>query len=185
MSHAGRSRRRSIRLRDYDYSQVGAYFVTICTYNRELFLEDASIRQIAETCWKAIPDHSPDVVLDEWVIMLNHLHGILVLADDRREIGEDNRRGVQLNAPTRDRHNPFSAMSPQRRTLSVVIRTYKAAVTTLCRRAGHDFAWQRNYFEHVVRDEDDLSRIRRYIRDNPLCWDLDENNPACELAGSK
>ena len=80
-----------------------------------------------------------------------------------------------MNAPTRDR---FSTMSPNRKTLGVIVRTYKAAVTTFCRKAGYGgFRWQRNYHEHVVRDEVDLRRIRRYIRDNPIRWELDDYHP--------
>ncbi len=69
-------------------------------------------------------------------------------------------------------------MSPHRGTLSVIIRTYKAAVTTVCRRANHDeFAWQRNYYEHIIRNERELNAIRQYIRNNPLKWELDRDNP--------
>jgi len=69
-------------------------------------------------------------------------------------------------------------LSPHRDTLAVVIRTYKAAVTTLCRRAGRDdFAWQRNYYEHIIRNEGELNRIRQYIIDNPSRWERDRNNP--------
>ena len=69
-------------------------------------------------------------------------------------------------------------ISPRRNTLPVIIRTYKAAVSTLCRRAGYKhFKWQRGYYEHVIRSEDELNRARQYIFDNPLQWDMDENNP--------
>lgn len=79
-------RRRSIRLRGYDYTRAGVYFVTICTQGRELFFIDEAQRQIAEECWLAIPDFNPGVDLDEWVVMPNHLHGIIVFAG-----GEGNR----------------------------------------------------------------------------------------------
>ncbi len=119
------------------------------------------------------------VELDEHVVMPNHVHGIIVIC---------RRRGVQLNAPmttnaaTRNPDNVFSVISPHisphRNTLAVVVRTYKAAVTTLCRRIGRDdFAWQRNYHEHIIRNEEELNRIRQYIQDNPLRWDADRNNP--------
>jgi putative transposase len=163
--------RRSVRLRGYDYAQPGAYFVTISTRNRMLFFDDEEIRNIAERCWLQIPDHFPAVELDEWVIMPNHLHGIIVIG-----------RGVQLNAPTggtaRNPEDPFSAMSPRPHSLAVVIRTYKAAVTTLCRRAGiAEFCWQRNYYEHIIRDEGELNDTRQYIIDNPIRWATDEENP--------
>lgn len=74
--------RRSIRLPEHDYAQSGAYFVTICTANRELFFNDAGIRQIAEQCWVEMPRHSAAVTLDEWVVMPNHLHGIVAIDED-------------------------------------------------------------------------------------------------------
>jgi putative transposase len=163
-------RRRSLRLKHYDYASDGAYFVTICTRGRTLFFERGEIRSIAERCWLEIPDHFPDVDLDTWVVMPNHVHGIIVIA----------KKGVQLNAPTprRDSDVAFSAISPPRDTLAVVVRTYKAAVTTLCRQAGNEeFGWQRSYYDRVIRDLDELDRARRYIVNNPLQWDLDEHNP--------
>jgi hypothetical protein len=173
--------RRSVRLKEYDYSQEGAYFVTICTLDHALLLENDGVRAIVEQCWLGMPDHFPTVQLDEWVIMPNHLHGIITVTC----------RGVQLNAPTegitvRNSDNRFSMISPPRRnTLPVIIRTYKAAVSTLCRRAGYEhFKWQRGYYEHVIRTEDELNRARQYILDNPLQWHMDENNPSQLLGKS-
>ncbi len=163
--------RHSIRLNGYDYSRAGAYFVTICTRQRELYFNQIHIREAALACWEAIPEHHDLAELDEWVVMPNHVHGIIVIMETRR--------GVQLNAPTKDRNsdNPYSVISPRRDTLSVIVRTYKAAVTTACRATGiHDFAWQRNYYEHVIRNERELNAIRRYIRNNPLQWELDRDN---------
>jgi putative transposase len=159
-------RRRSIRLQDYDYAQAGAYFVTICSHQRELFFDDPSIRAIAEDCWEEIPRHFPTVELDEWVVMPNHVHGILVL--------DDTRRGVKFHAPTRNPDNPFSMLSPQSGTLGHILQTYKSAVTRACRRIGNtEFAWQRNYHEHIVRNEKELNLIRQYVLDNPRKWNED------------
>jgi putative transposase len=214
-------RRRSVRLLNYDYGQAGAYFVTICTHNRQLLFEHAEIQVIAERCWLEIPNHFPVVVLDEWVVMPNHVHGIIVIADrhddachrrgvqlnaptnvnaNRRTDDNDNidahrdngdsnalhRTGVQLNAPTsnnndhngsRDSTSRHSLISPHRNTLAVIVRTYKAAVTTFCRKGGHpDFQWQRNYYERVIRDAAELHRVRRYISDNPVNWNQDEHH---------
>ena len=171
-------RRRSIRLPDYDYGEVGAYFVTICTQGRALFLDDPLVRAAAERCWLELPDHFPKVELDAWVIMPNHLHGILVIDDDTSESGG---RGVQLNAPTSGRSldNSHSRMSPVLGSLGVIIRTYKGVVTRKCRKAGLDyFGWQRNYYEHIVRNEQERDRIHEYIQNNPFNWDQDEYNPA-------
>lgn len=178
--------RRSIRLKNYDYAQPGAYFVTICTYQRELFFDDEVMRRCAEECWLSIPDHMPHVESDEWVIMPNHLHGIIVIAAEpgagvQLPLDTDGpRRGVQLNAPTSHVPTPTDRWTSLRRgTLGVIVRTYKAAVTTGCRSAHHpEFAWQRNYYEHIIRNERELRAIRQYITDNPLKWALDRDNPA-------
>ncbi len=164
--------RRSIRLPDYDYARPGVYFVTICTQERRLFFDEPEVKEAAEDCWQRIAEHHQDVRLDAWVVMSNHVHGLLVIGTSGR--------GVQLNAPTnREPATRHSAISPRAGTLAVIVRTYKAAVTTRCQRAGYsEFSWQRNYYEHIVRDEDDLFRIRQYIEDNPLEWDSDEYNPA-------
>jgi REP element-mobilizing transposase RayT len=166
------------------------YFVTLCTHQRRFFFGRPEIRQQAEACWLAIPEHNPGVTLDEWIIMPNHLHGLVV-------IHENQRRGVQLNAPTtmieassvsaspndepadRPSADRLSTISPRPGTLSVIVRTYKAAVTTACRSQGYaSFRWQRGYYEHVVRSTHELDAIRRYIRLNPLRWQLDRDNPA-------
>jgi len=173
-----RNHRRSIRLKGYDYAQAGAYFVTICTDQRQLFFDDAALRQIAEECWFAIPDFNPGVELDEWVVMPNHLHGIVVLGG----VGAFDKTlsDVFTNIPTkRDATNRFSVMSPQRGTLGLVIRKYKSAVTGKCRAINRfDFAWQSNYYEHIVRNERELNAIRQYIANNPANWNLDRDNRA-------
>jgi REP-associated tyrosine transposase len=195
-----RRHRRSIRLRGYDYAQAGAYFVTICARQHQSLFDDETLRQIAEECWLAIPNFNPGVELDEWVVMPNHLHGIVVFVGEQgagEEGGFSNtptaagvgKPGVLSNTPTgaartidaggRDVANRFSVMSPQRGTLGLVIRKYKAAVTGKCRGIDRfDFAWQSNYFEHIIRDEHELDVIRRYIASNPANWDLDRDNIA-------
>jgi REP element-mobilizing transposase RayT len=179
--------RRSTRLRGYDYSQAGAYFVTICVQqhqclfgkvvNAEMDLNDWGT--IANECWLAIPEHFPYVELDEYGVMPNHVHGIVVITDDQRGVSS----GVQLNAATgdvpRDTSNPFSMMSPKRKTLSVIIRTYKAAVTTRCRELNrHDFVWQGSYHDHIIRNEREWNAIAKYICENPANWNADRDNPA-------
>ena len=77
-------RRHSIRLKGYDYAQVGAYFVTIVTHNRECLFDDLVLRRAAETHWHALPNHFANILLDEWIVMPNHLHGVIVIADDAR-----------------------------------------------------------------------------------------------------
>ena len=169
--------RRSIRLHGYDYSQAGAYFVTICTKNRaSLFgsVADGEIQlnkagQIAKRAWEKLPARFPSARLDAFIVMPNHLHAIIIV-------------GAQFIAPTANTSNESGKGAINRApTLGEMVRAYKAASAAMIRRAAApDVAWQRNYYEHVIRDEDELARIRRYIEDNPRMWETDEENPAAQ-----
>jgi len=165
--------RRSVRLRDYDYSCDGAYFVTICVANREcLFgetaegvmrLNDAGLA-VAQ-CLQAIPVHFPQVELDEFVVMPNHLHGIIVI----------DRRGTACRAQVEE-----SFGRPIAGSLATIIRSFKSAVTKRINQLRDNPGapvWQRNYYERVIRDEQELNGIRQYIAGNPAKWEEDENHP--------
>ena len=165
-------RRRSIRLRDYDYSTPGAYFVTICTRNRacmlgyaangEMRLSEAG--QAAQAVWEKLPRHYPHVQLDAWVIMPNHVHGIIVLlaGADVDACGGSVEAGFKpapTNAPT-----PANADSgAARHGLPEVVRAFKTfsarRINDLTGARGVPF-WQRSYYEHVIRDKASLDRIR-------------------------
>jgi putative transposase len=156
--------RRSIRLKGYDYTLPGAYFVTILTAQREPFFDDPVLRKVAEDCWREIPRHATTVELDHWVVLPDHLHGLILLGD----LSDDSTSSSSTAAMGLRRNDRIGDISPRSGSLSVIIRTYKAAVTTACRRMGRDdFAWQRNYHKHIVRTERALDAIRRYIMDNP------------------
>ena len=187
MIHAPQQyQRRSIRLKDYDYSQEGAYFVTICTHKKALFLENEHISAIVEKCWLAIPVHFPNVQLDEWVIMPNHMHGILIITDKCKDAtyfttSIFNVRRGEVTSPTQK----GAATAPlQKHTLGQVIAYFKyqtvKSINQTHKTPGNRI-WQRNYYEHVIRNEDDLNEIRQYILDNPAQWDMDENNPTRQL----
>jgi putative transposase len=125
---------------------------------------------IADRCWRDIPKHFPNVELDEFVVMPNHIHGIIVLTDDGRDVQFLPAFFMAGNVPTR--------ISPKRGSLSVIVRTFKGAVTTECRRRGYNnFAWQSRFYEHIIRDDKDLENIREYIRYNPMKWLFAEENP--------
>src|SRR5262245_6602365 len=162
--------RHSIRLRGYDYTRAGAYFVTACTHAREcLFgriaggeIRPSTYGAIALECWQSIPEHCPHVDVDAFVVMPNHVHGILVLVEDTAR---------SSYAPAQER---FS--KPVAGSLPTVVRLYKAAVT----RRINDLrgtpgapVWQRNYYEHIIRDQASLDRIRAYIASNPSRWKPD------------
>ena len=175
--------RRSIRLQEYDYSQAGAYYVTIVTYHRdclfgEIINEEMILNvfgKIADECWRAIPDHFPNVELGAYVIMPNHVHGIIVITNGETIIGATPRRGTIYRAPT---ENIEQFGKPVKESLPTIIRTYKAAVTRIIGREHNATSiWQRNYYEHIIRDEKDLQNKTDYINANLSLWDDDENNP--------
>jgi REP element-mobilizing transposase RayT len=115
--------------------------------------------------------------MDQSVIMPNHIHGIIVLTGDRKSVHEHFRRGVQLNART-DTHAYYSSISPHGNTLSVIVRTFKGAVTNWCRTNGFQgFSWQRNFHDHIIRNQISLESIREYVYYNALKWHLDGQNP--------
>ncbi|MDX2079131.1 MAG: transposase [bacterium] len=158
--------RRSLRLQDYDYSQTGVYFVTICTHLREKLFGEIhneymhlnQIGMITQTCWRAIPDHFPHVETDEFIVMPNHIHGILVFT------------AFSDVSPSRQFSKPISG------SLSVVIASFKSSVTRKIKQFNANFAtpvWQKNYHEHIIRDEISLSTIRNYVINNPSTWGKD------------
>jgi REP element-mobilizing transposase RayT len=166
-----KQRRNSNRLHDYDYSQEGMYFVTICAQDRACLFGDIrdgemvlnEYGQCALRCWQAIPDHFNDTDVDEIMIMPNHVHGIVVIGC----------RGTACRAPTKERFG-----KPVAGSLPTIIRSFKSAVTkqiNAIRGTSGQPIWQRNYYEHVIRDERDLYRIRQYIITNPADWKNDEN----------
>jgi len=182
------NQRRSIRLKDYDYSQEGAYFVTICTQRKMMLFENEEIRAVAERCELEIPGHFPNVQLDEWIIMPNHLHGILVIIYKCRSAtycmtsDYDFRRGDPVGRPYIRPHGP----APN--SIGTVIGQFKSIVTkrvNKLRGTPGAHVWQRNYYEHVIRNENDLNDVRQYIINNHSQWDMDENNPNCHNGESK
>ena len=166
--------RRSIRLPEYDYSQDGVYSVTICTCNRQyLFGEIINGRMdlneiglIADNCWRKLPNELTYIHLLEQVVMPNHLHGIIIIDNDGRISGTASR------APTRT--EAFG--KPTRSSLPTIIRSYKSGVT---RRINYSYPdlysriWQRGYYEHDVRNEEELRGIIEYIITNPENWKKD------------
>jgi REP element-mobilizing transposase RayT len=164
--------RRSIRLRDYDYSQAGAYFITVCTGNKECLLgsiENGEITlseygMIARDEWMKSAAVRFEIELDEFVVMPNHFHGIVVIHG----------RGDRPVAPTK--HHP----GPQPKSIGALVAGFKSTVTkqiNQIRNTPGIPVWQRNYYEHIIRNEKALENIRRYIEGNPVLWEYDHENP--------
>jgi len=196
--------RRSIPLEGYDYAQGGAYFVTVCAQAHlclfgeiiagEMRLNDWG-RIVADT-WRDLADHYPYVLLDAFVVMPNHVHGIIVLtdpvgagfkpaptdsaADDWTPAGfvPTDAAGAGLKpAPTRKRHG-----------LAEIVRAFKTfSARRINQRRGLRGAplWQRNYYEHIIRNDVALNRIRQYIADNPRSWATDMENPQAPRPGAE
>ncbi|MBC7234050.1 MAG: transposase [Chloroflexi bacterium] len=192
-------RRRSIRLKGYDYSQSGAYFVTICVQDRTcLFGEviNGEMRlnewgQVVQAAWQDLPNHLSHVQLDEFVVMPNHVHGIIMITDDADHVGAGSKPTLRAGskptpraglepAPTTTTTVCTDADTRKRHGLPEIVRqfkTFSARRINECRHTPGSPVWQRNYYEHVIRDEEDLQRIRQYIVDNPANWAKDEDNP--------
>ncbi len=182
-------RRRSIRMRGYDYTREGVYFVTVCTQHREcLFggIVDGQIRlndagRMIERWWCELKRKFATVETDRFVIMPNHVHGILVIADF--PVGADLRVGPDSEGAHTGA--PLPAAGLGRAALPTIVQWFKTMTTNEYMRGIKMSGWipftgrlwQRNYYEHVVRNEKSLNRIREYIVTNPARWDFDRENP--------
>jgi REP element-mobilizing transposase RayT len=176
LKNSNRHHRHSVRLSDYDYSQAGAYFVTICTHNKESIFGDVvngemqlnEYGRLVEAEWIKTADIRDNIELDTFVIMPNHFHGILTIVVDYCG-------GTVQRAPKLERFG-----KPTSGSLPTIVRYFKSAVTRRInelRGTPYVPIWQRNYYEHVIRNENDLDEIREYIVNNPAKWDLDSENP--------
>ncbi|MBM4310949.1 MAG: transposase [Deltaproteobacteria bacterium] len=166
--------RRSIRLPHFDYASDGAYFVTICTTGRQsLFGEIANGQMVINDCgmivsdtWKWLAQQYQYVHLHEWVVMPNHFHGIIMI--DRT--GGDCRGGSRTAPTDNQKIKPLGRLVGAFKTVSTKrINEFRQTPGMI--------VWQRNYYEHIIRDDDDLNRIREYIVNNPAKWAEDDNNP--------
>jgi REP element-mobilizing transposase RayT len=182
--------RRSIRLRNYDYSQPGAYFVTICTYQKQSWFGEIKNGQIyLNQLGKIVADEwlktckiRPNFKLDEWVIMPNHFHGIVIINDysgDDQSLGA---RDAPLDLGARDAPLDLGArdapLQQKPNSLSSCIAGFKSAVTkriNLLRQNTDTPIWQRNYYESILRDEKYLAVVREYIINNPKNWTNDRD----------
>ena len=189
--------RQSIRLPAYDYTQAGAYFVTLCTHRRELLfgqvIDQALVLnacgRIAQEEWLASEAIRHEIELDSFVIMPNHLHGIVWIVQ-KTNVGATGWSPARRNqpslqqghSPTRQSQPPLQD-KPQRpvpKSLGAFIGGYKSAATKRINQTRGTPGlpvWQRNYWEHIIRTERALNAIREYIEDNPACWALDTYNP--------
>ncbi len=185
----GSKRRHSVRMKDFDYSIDARWFVTICTHERKCTLGEIveeemklnEIGRIVEECWLAIPDHFPNVILDEFVIMPNHIHGLLEVVTLGEFVGA--RHALPLQDKGKDNTNNIAKSGkPIAGSLGIIIGSFKSAVTKrineLHGKSSREPFWQRNYYEHGIRTDVERERIQNYIKENPLLWNEDDDNPA-------
>jgi REP element-mobilizing transposase RayT len=180
--------RQSIRLKGYDYTQTGAYFVTICTYQRNcLFGEivDGEMKlnisgEIAKSSWLSITRHFANVELDEFVIMPNHLHGIIIIVDN--EVKQDFSENQNLSSQCFDNTGIKSVKinGTQSQSLAAIIQNYKSVSSrkiNQIHQAKGNVIWQRNYYEHIIRNAEVFNQIHQYILNNLINWQTDQENP--------
>jgi putative transposase len=185
-------RRRSIRLKDYDYTQPGAYFVTIVTHGRKcLFgevvggvvqLNDAG--RVMQAAWDELPNNYAGVEHDAFIVMPNHIHGIVVLVGAGRCARPKEDGQPQGVAPTKN-SSVLSLPDVVHRLKSITTKQYIDGIKQVGWPSIAGRLWQRNYFEHVIRNEDSLNRMRQYILDNPAKWEFDRENPSATKPESK
>lgn len=183
----------SVRLKGYDYSRKGLYFITICTdemicyfgdiKNHEMHLSETG--KLAHNFWQEIPHHFPNCKLDAFIVMPNHIHGILILGNNTNhgsgtvETLHATSQNEQLqqneNQIAKDEKNEIMAkISPKSGSISTIIRSYKSAVTKNARMFQADFTWQTRFHDHIIRNEDDYQKIAKYIFENPRNWEQDK-----------
>ena len=184
----------SARAKWWNYSQDGAYFITIVTHDRECYFGNivekniklTLIGEIAQSCWQDIPKHFPFVMLDSFVIMPNHVHGIIVIRKTDNTLNNNvlNPYYVesvetlhatslhQIPKPNKNEH--MASISPKQASLGSIVRSYKSAVTRNAHVNHFALAWQPRYYEHIIRSKRSHQRISKYIIRNPSIWDCDK-----------
>ena len=179
----------SSRLKNWDYGKNGAYFITICTGNREHFFGEIvsvndknemrfnEIGVLANEFWAAIPNHFPFVTLGNFQVMPNHVHGILII--DKKNVVDVNDvvvETLQCNVSTENvmKNENMAKISPKPGTISTIIRSYKSVVTKNAHDIHADFFWQERFHDHIIRDSESFERIQNYIENNVANWKDDK-----------
>ena len=177
--------RRSIRLEGYDYTLPGVYFVSMISYRRVCIfgeiakgmVEFSLVGDLVNNCWLSIPNHFESTTLDEYVLMPNHLHGIIFINESPgkgkafAKDNIDNDDSLLANAL------PLRQFGTQSGSLNAIVQNFNSVSTRLVNKSYYKTGnkiWQRNYYERIIRNERELNAIRQYICDNPLNWERDE-----------
>ena len=180
--------RHSIRLKGFDYSQPGAYFITIVTKNRELLFGEIventmrlnTFGQIVNTFWQDLPDHFPQVVLDAWIVMPNHIHAILWIVRMASKTGERQKVFANLGTQTDSRLQPKHPKGTQPGSLGAILGNFQMTTArriNRIRKSTGASVWQRDFYDDIIRNQRHLEAVRQYIRNNPTNWPHDTENP--------
>jgi len=179
MKFKGRYRIEFARLRSWDYASPGWYFVTICTKNKRTFFgridqETSILNELGQAVfqyWSEIPHHHHHTTIDEFIVMPNHIHGIIIIVE---VLDTKTSHNVETLHATSLRLSKMSSISPVKGSLGVIVRSFKSAVSRWARKNDYPtFAWQPRFHDHIIRDEDSLARIRTYIQNNLQRWEVD------------
>ncbi len=174
----------SVRLKNWDYSSNAAYFITICTQDRINFFGEiikdemhlSNVGVLADVLWWQIVHHTKYVELDAFIVMPNHIHGIVIINNPANvfdgRIVACNDSTIKNNA--NNLNAQMSSISPKPESLPTIIRSYKSAVTFHANRLSFDFKWQAKFHDHIIRDSASFDRIRNYIINNPKYWKDDK-----------
>ncbi len=181
----------SARLHNWDYRSDGSYFITICTKNRDHFfgkiqnekMNLTEIGQLAYQFWKEIPDHFSSIELGNFVIMPNHVHGILTIHGYNKNIIWDGNKPASSsmddkndNNDSKSKNEKMSKISPKPGSISTIIRSYKSVVTKHSKQFDSNFAWQSRFHDHIIRNRYSFYVIQKYIFNNPKNWENDRFN---------
>jgi putative transposase len=185
----------SARLSTWDYSSNGAYFITICTAQRQNYFGEiinaemhlSQIGEIASKCWHDTPNHFPHFYLDEFTIMPNHIHGIVLIEKpyfenangfdvvETRHALSLRKMDIEQAESTEQIKQPHPRFrNPGRNTISSMIGSFKSSVTKYCNENKLPFGWQSRFHDHIIRDNDEFHLIRNYIMNNPANWATDK-----------
>jgi len=170
----------STRLSNWNYSDNGYYFITICTKDKEEFFGEivnnkiqlSEIGTIAQKYWLEIPNHFSFVELDEFIIMPNHVHGIVIIKNVISHVETQNFASLQQAKPIK----PQNKFGPQSKNLASIIRGFKIGVKKYATINKINFFWQSRFYDHIIRNEKEFYYIKQYIKDNPINWETDRNN---------
>ena len=179
LKYQNQYRIKSSRLKSWDYRQNGAYFITICTKDKfqyfgkitENEMQLSHIGILADVLWYEIKSHFSNIEMGDFVVMPNHVHGILLLNKVDNDL---NTKSISEKFLKNHQQIDMAFISPKKGSISTIVRSYKAAVSKHAHRLGFDFSWQSRFYDHIIRNQESYNQIADYIKTNPQKWEEDK-----------